>query len=172
MKIKMIKYIIFLSSIMIVYFVVLTVFTFNTTGSLPKGIYYNTFKKEPSLNDIVLFCPPLNDVVHFGYEHKFFKSSYICHGKYQPLMKRIVASENDTVKVTDTAVLINNIPIDNTAYINFLPSNMRTYFQGKLRKNEYFLLSNYHKKSFDSRYFGTVNKKNIIKTIKPLFIWR
>lgn len=168
---KNLKYFLFLFSVTGIAFGVLILFTINTTGSLPKGIYYNTFK-EPVLNDIVLFCPPINDVVKYGYEHKFFKFSYLCPGNYQPLMKRVYALQNDNVIVTDEAVFINGKAINNTEYIHFLPPHLKTYFQGKLKENEYFLLSDYHTNSFDSRYFGIVHKNNIIKTIKPLILWR
>ena len=85
------------------------------------------------------------------------------------LLKPVAAVAGDRIRITDEGLSINKTyvgpvyPYDTEGLP--LPVLRTSY---TLKEDEVFLASPYPR-SFDSRYFGPVNKKDIIAEVIPLF---
>ncbi|GAB5408200.1 MAG: hypothetical protein BalsKO_05650 [Balneolaceae bacterium] len=121
---------------------------------------------EINYGDIVLFYPP--------------------HIKNSPWIQRVVAQEGDSIEIINGTFFLNGV---DTSFTNtktrLRPSvldpsfNDPQIFNGKgntdnfgpyrVPKNQVFLLGDNRDNSFDSRYFGFVDKNQIFG--KPLYIW-
>ena len=101
--------------------------------------------KEPARGDVVIFRYPLD-------HSQFF-------------IKRIIGLPEETIKIEDGKVIINNgsekpFVLDETAYLK------DTYTAGNveisLASNEYFVLGDNRQASSDSRKWGELNRRYII----------
>jgi len=105
------------------------------------------------LNKIVytLGNPERGDIVVVNYpgdpEHKRY-------------VKRVIGMPNETLKVADGAVFINNKKLRES----YLPAGLTTDKDGswQLGSNEYFLMGDNRPNSNDSRYFGPAEKRFIV----------
>ncbi len=83
------------------------------------------------------------------------------------LCKRVIGLPGETVLIKDGYVYINGEMLDESLYTEM----GTTYMPGKateewiLGDNEYFLMGDNRKHSKDSRYFGVVNRNNILGEI-------
>jgi len=97
-----------------------------------------------------------------------------CKGGYAPLLKQVVAVEGDIVTLTPTAVLVNGRPIPNTEtlayrYIDPLPAIARGTYT--VATDEFWLIANDNPRSFDSRYFGALQRRDIKHGMKPMLVF-
>ena len=123
-------------------------------------------KNEIKRNDVVIFYPP-ND-------------------PKTPWINRIVALENDTVQIKQGRLFINgkltnqletitrerSLVFDSTftdPNIFMGKGNIDNFGPYQIPENNVFLLGDNRDNSFDSRYFGFVNKDQVFG--KPLYIW-
>jgi conjugative transfer signal peptidase TraF len=158
-------------SILIVGVIVLSCyFVINTTPSYPVGIYKKIFNKEPQVGDLTLFCPPDNEATAIAYKRKYI-SAGMCPGNYGYLIKKILAAKKDRVRFTDEGIFINGQYL-----INSQPRLMDqagrelSWFRGAyvLGENQVVMLSDHNPDSWDSRYFGILNKQQIKYVLMPL----
>lgn len=145
----------------------------NITKSIPIGIYIIT-NEIPSKNDYVIFCPP-NTHPFYEARNRGYIDIGFCPENYSYMMKKIVALEGDKVTISKNGVTVNNV---------FLPLSipLSTDLQGKklpeiniankiLGKDEVLLMSDVSSTSFDARYFGLIDKKQIKNVIHPILIF-
>jgi len=100
--------------------------------------------KTPARNDVVVFRFPDN-------QKKFF-------------IKRIIGLPNEEIKINNGQVIIINKENPNgfeleQAYIKETLNENKNF---QLKENEYFVLGDNRASSYDSRYWGPVNKELII----------
>lgn len=141
----------------------------NTTKSLTPGIYYRTFA-TPSRGNIVLVSPP-NQVIF----QEALKKKILSRGSSDAgtcfMIKIMVADENDIVEVNKHGITVNGYTLPNSMRQDWsIDGTVEIPIKRKL-KDEVVLYSP-HPLSFDSRYFGPVERSAVIATIKPLFLWR
>jgi conjugative transfer signal peptidase TraF len=134
----------------------------NYTASLPKGLY----RLHPLAPDIerdmlvALHVPaPFKDMVYGrGW---LFKGSLV--------LKPVAAVAGDRILITDEGLSINKRYVGPVYSYDTqglpLPVLRMSY---TLKEGQIFLASTYPR-SFDSRYFGPVNTKDIIAQVIPLF---
>jgi conjugative transfer signal peptidase TraF len=97
-----------------------------------------------------------------------------CPGGYGHLMKRLVASKDDTVIINAEGVLINDRLLPSSAAIQkdglgrALPHYEGSWVLGDY---EVLLMSDKHKGGFDGRYFGSIQRSQIEGVLRPLFTW-
>lgn len=143
----------------------------NTTSSIPKGIYrLNTSDKSYGRNDYVLFCLSKNQAI------KSSAINYLDNGEcalgLSPIGKKIVAVHNDDVSISEHGIFVNQMQQIFTEPAKFdkeLRCMNKFSLHRKLKQNEFTVISN-KRDSFDSRYFGTIHKDQILGKIAPLFI--
>ena len=145
-------------------------FYINTTPSLPVGLY-RIVDKPVSKGAYVAFCPPQRDVFDWAVARGYINPGD-CPGGYGQLLKRVHAVTGDTVLIDETGITVNgqllpnSIPIRTDAYGAALPQYR---FNAVLGESEYLLLSHLNLHSFDARYFGIIDRAQIMHVVRPVF---
>ncbi len=130
--------------------------TYQVSTSMPKGFYF--IKPAPSelkQNMKVVFSPPTR-VQRMLLKHHWVPQSGL-------LMKYVMARPGDHVCYYSNSLWVNGrrlVPI----YHFYAPGkSLPSYhFCGTLSADNYLLISHQDDHSFDSRYFGPINRKAII----------
>lgn len=145
----------------------------NTTTSYPLGVYFMT--NDPiEKGSLVIFCPINNAAFRLARERGYIGAGF-CPDGYGYMIKKILASENDRVEISAAGVLVNGELLPNS-------KPMDTDSEGQplphieinipaLDDHSVLLMSDYNPKSFDARYFGLIDKSNIISVVRPIFTW-
>lgn len=161
----------------ITWFAYLYGFRINRTHSLPTGIYI-TVDKQPERGDIVLFWPQDSIAMQEARER-----GYIISGAYNRvngrgyglLLKQLLGVPGDVVSITDEGVFINDdlvlnskpLPCDNVG--DPLPQLRFTNY--RLQSGEALFLSEHLPRSFDGRYFGIQEFRQIVEVVRPIWVW-
>jgi len=144
----------------------------NTSASIPLGFYY-TSDKLAEKGDYVIFCPPHIPVFEMAKERGYILAGF-CTGGYGYVMKKIVAVGGDLVSSTERGIMVNGEVLPLTKSLEF-DKQERLLPQYKisstLSSDQFFLMSDVSKNSFDSRYFGAINNLQIEGVITPLLTW-
>ena len=140
----------------------------NTTSSLPPGIYYRTFG-EPKRGDIVLISPPDKPAFKEALKQGILTSGNSEAGTC-PLIKVIAAADGDKIEIQKDGMFVNSKKLANSQRQNLQIDNMAKLPISKKLQGE-VLLYTPHPLSFDSRYFGLVDRSSVISSIKPLLLW-
>jgi conjugative transfer signal peptidase TraF len=143
----------------------------NVSSSLPFGLYRVDATGTAKLAE---FCPaaPFGDLAYArGYRH-----AGSCPDGGSPLLKPIVAEAGDTVSVSPDGVRVNGRQLPNsaprstdTAGRPLIPWRSGTFV---VEPGKVWVLSSYHPRSFDSRYFGPIPESTIRERLRPLLILR
>jgi len=136
---------------------------YNATNSLPVGLYYVVKKTHYQSGDIVCFPIP-EHVKRMVSERKWLpENSY--------LLKKIIAVYGDYCCIDNYKYHVKN----SYGNIKLTDSSGRTMPEISLCKllsiNEFFVGDLDQERSFDSRYFGTININNIHGIARPLWIF-
>ena len=149
----------------------------NRTNSLPRGMYW-VVEKPPERGDIVTFWPSDCAEMQLARER-----GYIHHGVYNQtngvgyglLMKRYLGLPGDVVSVTDDGIIINGVLIPNTKPLTHdnigdpLPRFRIANYM--LKENEALFVSNHLPRSYDARYFGIQETRQIVEVLVPVWTW-
>ena len=106
---------------------------------------YLTYVGEPQLGDIVMLYYPNTP-----------KKSFV---------KRVIAAENQTIRMVDGKVFVNEVQIDDS----FVPPEYRghdDYGPVVIPEGYYFVMGDHRTNSSDSRHWGYVPKKYIIGRVQ------
>lgn len=145
----------------------------NTTTSYPLGIYLLT-NAPIEKGSLVIFCPENNSVFHQARERGYIGAGF-CPEGYGYMIKKLLAAKNDKVEISAVGVFVNGKLLPNSKRMatdsegNPLPH--LEYNIAALDDNSVLLMSDYNSKSFDARYFGVIDKSNIISAIRPIWTW-
>ncbi len=137
--------------------------TFSVTKSMPRGLYLVIPAKKIVRYDIVEFIPP-SAALDFIREKLWVPQS-------GTIIKYVFAIADDHVCIRNQAIFINSQKIG-TVYKTYAPNKLlpQTKICGKLKENQYLLLSTESERSFDGRYFGLVSSQNILGRAIPIII--
>lgn len=139
---------------------------------MPLGLYKelnsNTFKR----GNIAAFCLD-KKMTKLGRDAGYLLSDLHCHPSV-PLIKQIIAIPNDDVVLKENFILINGKMVNYKTYktdsLNRpLPSIQRGHYQ---KIKGYWLIGTANPKSWDSRYWGMLNKNSMLIKLKPFIILR
>ena len=145
----------------------------NTTASYPLGVYLMT-NAPIEKGSLVIFCPANNAAFHLARERGYIGAGF-CPDGYGYMIKKILAAKSDRVEISAVGVsvngklLSNSKPMDNDSEGKALP-HIEVNIDA-LDEHTVLLMSDYNPKSFDARYFGLVDKSNIISAIRPVWTW-
>ena len=128
----------------------------NTSPSLPVGLYIRTTDAGANL---VEFCPaePFASLsIVRGY-----RESGSCSDGSAPLLKPFVASVGDVVELSVAGISVNGVLLRNTAPLSkdTKGRDLQHWPFGRyvVAPGTVWVASTYHRRSFDSRYFGPVS---------------
>jgi conjugative transfer signal peptidase TraF len=147
-------------------------FRFNHTNSIPRG-FYKAIQGEAKKGDYVILCPPKNEIFDEAIKRRYLNIGF-CPGDYGRLMKKILAAKKDHVKISSLGVFVNHqlIPLSQPLKIDLAGRKLpQIQAEWILKDDELLLMGDNSKKSFDSRYYGLINKKQIESVIKPFYIF-
>lgn len=144
---------------------------YNATASQPKGFYHlDRSNRQLELGALVFVCPPDTPLMKEALERGYFRVG-TCSGGYAPLLKRIVGLADMEIRVEDDGVYVNDV-LQEKSVPHILDGNGRPlprYQGGIIRESEVFLLSGYNDGSFDSRYFGPLERELVIGRATPIW---
>ena len=166
---KILKIYLFFFIFMFLFKILARNYTVVITESLPLGIYKLYPIEDIKVGDIVQFKPDANTI-------NFIKDRGYLPKIADALIKEVVADYNnrDEIKIVyDTNLKLNLLYVGEKNYgpIYFKDSRGRdiqpiSLKDLKPKNSDEFLLLSSHYKSYDSRYFGLVNKKQILNKAK------
>ena len=151
---------------------------YNSTPSLPEGLYTEAALGgagaggEALKGQLVMLCLPAESG-RFGLERGYLNRGG-CPGGASSLGKAVVGVAGDTVTVTEAGVTVGGtvVPYSEPVFEDTQgrDTNPRLGVH-VIGPAEVFVMSNYHGRSFDSRYFGPIPESSIRGKISPLATW-
>jgi len=155
----------------------------NTSTNLTPGIYIKT--SDPiSKGSYVIFCPPppagsdeakTRWIIKATTRWILRRGKDLCDSGYSQMLTRILATKDDVLTVSDDGVYVNkkllplSKPLEADSGDQPLPHfRVDNYILGE---DEVLVMSDVNHLSFDSRYFGPINRSQIITTVRPILTW-
>ena len=159
---KLIKIIILLLMVIlaILYLLYFYDYRINTSPSIPKGIYkLETTNKQLKQGDLVEICLS-DDLAQYAFERGYI-SKGSCSNGYAPLIKEILAIPNDYVVINKKGIKVNNVFYNlKSQKLDHQKRALNPQIMNR-KINGYLLVGMNSKDSWDSRYFGIIESKDI-----------
>lgn len=150
----------------------------NISSAYPPGIYkLKDASSQYHRGDLVMFCPPSSIAITNAVSKKLIDAGGCASGSV-PLIKRIVATQNDKVRLSGS-LQINERKFFNgkilTEDVTGWPLTSSTYViehEFNIPSNMVFMYLDYlPETNIDSRHFGPVAIENIKGVVKPVLIF-
>lgn len=136
-------------------------FLVNFTPSIPRGFYWISLGVRPQPGDLVAFPIP-ERVRELVYERRYVPRSI------RLLAKPVVAVGGDHVCIRDHRLVVNGQVAGNALSVDREGKSMPRYSGcGVLQPDELFVATD-HDTSFDSRYFGPIDRSVVRGTLSAL----
>ncbi len=145
----------------------------NTSRSIPLGMYW-TSASPVGKGSYVFFCPPHMAVMAQARQRGYLDTGR-CPGGYGYMMKKVVAVGGDIVVVSKRGVSVNGTLLPLSAPLAYdrsgrpLPRIARADFV--VGVSEVWLMSDVSATSFDSRYYGPIDRLQIKDVVIPVVTW-
>jgi conjugative transfer signal peptidase TraF len=150
-----------------------TPFMWITSHSLPWGIYRRT--QEPIQRGVLIHVCLPEALAAYALEREYL-SAGPCPGLYQELLKPVAAVAGDVVEISETGVSVNGSVIPGS--LAFSADSHGRPHTVRMEKGWYvvpegqvFLLSTYHPRSWDGRYFGFLPLSAVRGTVWGVWTW-
>ncbi|WLT40231.1 conjugative transfer signal peptidase TraF (plasmid) [Synechocystis sp. B12] len=146
----------------------------NETESLPRGVWQlaePTFKR----GEIVSFCPDTRlPAIRDAIAREYLRAGS-CDSGIEPMFKTIVGLPGDLVELSAAGVRINGSePMPNTAPRS-ADGNGKPLRQQPAKQvvgaASFFVVSDYSPWSYDSRYFGPIDRASVLGAASPVWLW-
>ncbi len=133
----------------------------NLSTSVPRGLY-RTIDQQPETGQLAI-VKPYGPIARLAYDR-----GYLARGHM--LLKPIAARSGDEICRQGRDIFINGA-IAVKAWVKDSLGRILISWVGciRLRRSQVFLLA-YHAASFDSRYFGAIERRHILGTAIPLWL--
>lgn len=162
--------------ILLLFLVVIVIFAkafgviINISPSMKEGIYIKQYGKI-GRGDIVALCLK-NPYKKIGLERSYIAKGKKCDGTY-PLIKKILAVPCDNVTLTNQYLEVNKIKYPyKTFYVDGAGRKLAVYPRGNYYDTKgYWMIGTHAINSWDSRYWGPINKDQILYKLRPLLVW-
>ena len=133
----------------------------NDTPSLPEG-FYQKKARAVEKGSLVLFRLPAGELSARPYAR-------------ENLIKQVVAVAGDRICIETTGVRVNGQLLANSAQLPVdragLPLPRLNLEDYTLKTGELLAMSTYNPRSFDGRYFGPVQRADVLSVLEPLLTW-
>lgn len=145
----------------------------NTTNSVERGIYLIRSKNNIMRYSFVAFCPPDNEIFRIA-KHRGYIASGYCENGYSRLIKQVYGMPGDIYQFTEDGLKVNGRLLANTKPLLLDKQNLilpKNRAAGKLKQGEYILMGTNVYNSFDARYFGVIDGKQIVTVVELLTVF-
>ena len=150
----------------------------NRTHSLPKGLYW-AVNREPRRGDLIAFwpadTPELREARRRGYIIPGVYNAGTDGQGYGLLLKKLAAVAGDTVSITGDGVIVNGVLMPNTVPLPCDnvgdPLPVLRFENRRLAGGEALFISDHLPRSFDARYFGVQETRQIVEVVEPVWTW-
>lgn len=145
----------------------------NTTSSVPVGLYWRA-DRPVEKGAYVMFCPPPVQVFDEAMRRGYIGAG-MCPGGYGYMMKRVLGVTNDSVDVRSDGVRVNgillhrSIPLATDGSARPLPRYQADSYV--LSEYQLLLMGDLNAQSFDGRYFGPIQRRQVREVIVPVMTW-
>lgn len=143
----------------------------NLTGSLPVGLYV-TSPSLPVRGALVLACLPAR-VAAFAHARGYVPRGEECPNGVAPIGKPVAAIAGDTVAVTPAGLSVNGVAVPNSRALatdrKGRPLSRVRVARCVVESGTIWIVSSYSRFSFDSRYFGPIEVRQVRATLRPLW---
>ena len=144
----------------------------NMTESLPLGLYWRV--DRPVGRDVYIrFCPPPTAVFVEARQRGYLHGG-TCPGSYRALTKRVSGVPGDVVTQHAEGIRVNGLLLPGSAAMavdaagRAMPQIQPRYV---LAASQLWVMSDTNPKSFDSRYFGPIDKRWVVDVVVPVLTW-
>lgn len=144
----------------------------NVTQSLPLGIWQKTPDSKGAA--YVEFCLPESEFAVLVREREYTPHG-TCPGGLAPLLKPVVAQAGDLVVITDKGLAVNGKPLltepirEHDSKGRPLPAMKPGSYP--VPEKALWVISTYHPRSLDSRYYGAISEASVIAGMRPVFVF-
>ena len=144
----------------------------NVTQSLPLGIWQKTPDSKGAA--YVEFCLPESEFAALVREREYTPHG-TCPGGLAPLLKPVVAQAGDLVVITDKGLAVNGKPLltepirEHDSKGRPLPAMKPGSYP--VPEKALWVISTYHPRSLDSRYYGAISEASVIAGMRPVFVF-
>lgn len=136
---------------------------YNASDSAPRGFYVVRQTHVTHGDWVITRLPP--DAAALAAERQYLPTNI-------PLLKRVAAMYGEHVCVRDGRVTINGQDIARALEQDSMGRALTPWYGCRLlAEDEFFLLSEHHESSFDSRYFGPVSRMALLGIAVPIWVW-
>jgi len=143
----------------------------NLTGSLPVGLYVIS-PSLPVRGALVLVCLPAK-VAAFAHARGYVPRGEECPNGVAPIGKPVAAIAGDTVAVTPAGLFVNGVAVPNSRALatdrKGRPLSRVRVARCVVESGRIWIVSSYSRFSFDSRYFGPIEVRQVRATLQPLW---
>ncbi len=140
----------------------------NWTTSMPIGFYKMTAPDKLQRGDDVMVCLP-STIGTVGLHHEYLMPGK-CPGGFEPIIKELIAVPGDTITLTAEAMTVGGKTYPaHTRAKDHLDRPLTAIARGTYANTQSYWLygKNSPKDSWDSRYWGGVDRSSIIKLATP-----
>lgn len=144
----------------------------NLTQSLPLGIWQKTPDSKGAA--YVEFCLPAGQFAELVRERAYTPHG-TCPAGLAPLLKPVVAHSGDHVFISDKGLAVNgkqiltaSIPVHDSKG-RPLPAMKPGSYQ--VPEKSLWVISTYHPRSLDSRYYGAISESSVIAGMRPVLVF-
>jgi conjugative transfer signal peptidase TraF len=145
----------------------------NVTRSLPPGLYW-AVDRPIERHAYVRFCPPKEGPFALAMERGYLSSGGACPEGF-PMIKRVVGLAGDSVEAVESGVSVNGQMLPSSAFRRTdglgRPMPRPPCGERRLRASELWVMSDTNERSFDSRYFGPIDRAWVKEVIVPVLTW-
>jgi conjugative transfer signal peptidase TraF len=143
----------------------------NVTPSMARGLYVRAYGPIHR-GDIISFCLK-NPYKTLGLRNLYLEQGRRCGGS-APLIKQVIAMPGDDIILSNQYIEINEVKyFYKTQRIDSIGRKLDAYPRGYYPHIDgYWVIGTNALNSWDSRYWGAINKNQILYKLKPLLTWK
>jgi len=141
--------------------------------SVAVGLYWQV-KQPVEKGTYVLVCPPDTEIFQLAKQRGYLTGGF-CENNYSGLMKQVAAAAGDEITLNKTGIQVNGQLLPHSKPLKADPGGrpmpqleLNAY---RLKENELLLIGDVSHASFDSRYFGLIDRAQIQGVVKPILTW-
>jgi len=146
---------------------------FNPSKSVAVGLYWEV-DKPIEKGAYVLVCPPDTEIFQLAKQRGYLTAGF-CPNNYSGMMKFVAAATGDIIRISPKGIEVNQKLLAHSKPLKNDPGGRSlTLFElnnYRLNENELLLIGNVSPASFDSRYFGLIDRAQIQGVVKPIWTW-